>query len=130
MAITGQYSVISLGILIGALEKMPPRKNASWKKCLLERMPPEYFVTRKKCLLRIKLFQLLKMLYFKYIQSKLQHTISKSIITLQVHITVANACQKFTVFFLICLALQLGKWAKRLKYPCTARQMGKKTVNF
>ena len=76
-------------------------KNASWKKCLLENtcMPPEYFVTRKKCLLRKKVLS--------------------SIIILQVHITtseafsffhlsliVANVCQKFTVFYPFCLAVE------------------------
>ena len=38
-----------------SLKKMPARKYASWKKCLLEIMPPEYFVTRKKWLLRKKI---------------------------------------------------------------------------
>ena len=53
-------------------------------------MPPEYFVTRKKCL-RKKLFQLINMLYFKCIQSKLQHTTSQSITRLQAHITTSEA---------------------------------------
>ena len=54
------------------------------------------------------------MLYFKYIQSKLQYTTSQSITTLQVHITtseafsffhssliVANACQKFSLLAIL-----------------------------
>ena len=83
-------------------------------------MPPEYFVTRKKMPPRKKILLLLvKMLYFKYLQSKLQCTTPQSITTLQVHITtseafsffhlsliVANACQKFTVCWPFCLAVK------------------------
>ena len=67
-------------------------------------MPPE-----KK-----KLFPLVKMLFFKYIQSKLQYTTSQSLTTLQVHITtseaflffhssliVTNACQKFSLLHIL-----------------------------
>ena len=52
---------------------MPPRKNASWKKCHVERMPPEYFVTTKKCLLRKQLFRLVNMLYLKTITCNIKN---------------------------------------------------------
>ena len=78
-------------------------------------MTLEFFVTRKKCLLRKKkLFQLVKMLFLKYTQSKLQYTTSQSITTLQVHITTSEAFLFFhlslivtnALFCTFCLAVQ------------------------
>ena len=64
----------------------------------------------KKCLLKnVPFFQLVKMLYFKYIQSKLQYTTSQSITTLQVHIPTSEA---FSFFF--SLESYSGQWLSKI----------------